>query len=227
MLFGNPANVSYATEYPIDKIVGIYTGSYDKASQTIVLGGFLYQYKIPHSFTRPIFCELLWSTTGLENSYTDGGASGAIAYSDSNNIYITTTSNSGMLFYKVIASWIDKYDTNNPLITPVLNTTNKAYFDSRQNYQKIFSQDVISSQPPNTPAILHNLGYTPNCKVFFESIAGQVWPQIDGGSGDIWLYDLSNQLEIHSIISTFALTIVFSNGPAVNRRVWYKIYLDQ
>jgi hypothetical protein len=40
MLFGNPANVSYATEYPIDKIVGIYTGSYDKASQTIVLGGF-------------------------------------------------------------------------------------------------------------------------------------------------------------------------------------------
>lgn len=223
----NYQNVNFATQYAVDKIVGVYNGSFNAATQTTVIGGYLYQYPISHLFTRPVFCELLWSTDGV--TYADGGGGDlggqlAISYSDSNNIYVTTSLNVGTIYYKVIASWIDNYDTTNPLITPVLDTTNNFYFDSRNNYQKIYHQDTHTITG-STFAYIHGLGYAPNYKVFFESIAGQVWPTIAGGTSDFFLYDFINQFECETTVSSTTLSLDISPGVGPCR-VWYRVYLN-
>jgi hypothetical protein len=225
-------NVAYASEYSVDKIVGIYTGSFAPAGTTTTLGGYLYQYTISHSFTRPVYTELLVSTDGI--NYQDGGPTGStlsgISYSDSSKIYITTNKNTGTIYYKVICSWIDNYDGTNPLITPVLNTTNKAYFDSRKNYQKLFmsgTQSATSLGSDNIFTITHNLGYTPNFKIFFESVSGQVWPQISGGTNDFWLYDYTMS-ECYGVVDSTNLKIdCFPAFTGHTTNIWYRIYLDQ
>lgn len=230
-LASNYQSVNFATEFAVDKIVGIYTGSFNAATQTTVLGGFLYQYAIPQTFTRPVFCELLWSLDG--STYADGGSgqlSGqlSIAYSDATNIYVTTTQSTGIVYYKIIATWIDNYDTTNPAIDPVLNTTQNFYFDTAYNYQKLYKQGTGSvSGTSGTVSYLYDLGYTPNFKVFFESIPGQVWPSITGGTANVFLYDaLQYQCAATTTNTTMAASILGSVG-SVSCKVWYRIYLDQ
>lgn len=230
-LQANYKNVNFATQYAVDKIVGVYNSSFNAATQTTVIGGYLYQYAIPHPFTRPVFCELLWSTDGV--NYADGGGgvfSGTqgISYSDASNIYVTTGLNIGMIYYKVIASWIDNYDATNPLITPILNTTNNFYFDSRNNYQKIFRQDTqMLSGVSGSLSYIHALGYTPNFKVFFESVSGQVWPAIAGGVSDFFLYDFITQYECAATTTVDTLTMALQgSASSVSSRVWYRVYLN-
>jgi hypothetical protein len=225
-LIANYQDLDFASHYAVDKIVGIYTDSFDAATQTTVIGGYIYQFAIPHPFTRPVFCELLWSTDGI--NYFDGGQAGGIAYSDAVNIYVATGESTGTIYYKVIASWIDDYDTTNPLITPVLNTTNTLYFDSRNNYEKIYHQDVQTLTGDfGTLSYIHGLNFSPNYKVFFESISGQVWPVIAGGTNDFFLYDVSTQYECEATINSTLLTMNLTGGiGSVSCRVWYRIYLN-
>lgn len=225
-------SLAFATQFAVDKIVGTYVGSFNAATQTTVVGGYLYQYAIPHSFTRPVFCELLWSTDGI--TYADGGSgllSGVpgIAYSDKDNLYITTGLNVGTIYYKLIASWIDKYDTTNPFITPVINTTADFYFDSRKNYQKIYKQDSKTlTSTSGTLSYIHGLGYAPNAKVFFESVSGQVWPSIAGGTANYFLYDTNAQYECAATMTSSLLNMDLQGGPSsVSCRVWYRVYLDK
>lgn len=228
--------VTYASAYAVDKIVGIYQGTFTAGADTTTIAGFLFQYTIPHKFTRPVFTELLWSTDGI--SYNDGGGSGntssghaAIAYSDANNLYVTTTVSSGTIYYKLVASWIDSYDSTNPSITPVLNTTKNIYFDTRANYQKLYLSGMTTALGPGfvsaTTVITHGLGYKPAAKVYFESVTGQVWPQIDGGTNDIWLYAPGTQAECHTTISASNLNITYTiPASGANTRIWYHIYLN-
>lgn len=230
-LQSNYQNVAFATEYAVDKIVGIYTDSFDAATQTTVLGGYLYQYAFSHSFTRPVFCELLWSLDGSQ--YADGGSgvlggTEGIAYSDKNNIYVTTGINAGRVYYKVIASWIDNYDNTNPLITPVINTTNNFYFDSRKNYEKVYKQDILTlSGVSGTLSYIHGLGYPPNAKVYYEAFPGQIWPSIGGGE-NFFLYDPVNQYVCETTMTSSTLNINLQGGVgSVSSRAWYRVYLDR
>lgn len=222
------SDIAFSTQFAADKIVGVYTGSYDSAAQTTILGGFIYSFAIPHSFTRPVFCELLWSTDGV--NYKDGGGSGGIAISDSSNVYIMTTLPAGTIHYKVICSWIDDYDATNPLITPVLNTTSNEYFDSRFNYQKTYLNSSYTASPSvggTTTPIDHNLGYAPNAKVFIEALPGQVWPAGLLGVGNPFSYDPAIQYEAVAVITNTQLQITHSSGAsAASARIWYKVYLD-
>lgn len=219
--------VAYASEYATDKIVGIFPGSYNIATQTTIIGGFLYRYSIPHTFGRPVFAELVASYNGGNNE--DGGAGFANVYSDSSNIYIITSASTGTVAYQVIATWIDNYDTSNPVITPSISVTNNKFFDSRNNYQKVYLQNVISAPGTSgTASVNHNLGYTPNCKVFIEALPGQVWPMIAGGLADPWLYDFAAQYECEARISTTNVTMNYTGGvsAASTVRIWYRIYFD-
>lgn len=224
----NISNIKFSTAFNTDKIVGVYRDSYQPGVGTTLIGGFLYQHAIPHSFTRPVFAELLWSTDGV--NYFDGGAGSsgaqsAIAYSDSSNMYILTPSNTGTLYYKIIATWIDDYDGTNPAIEPVLNTTATAYFDSRLNIPKVITSSTTTISGTGTQDIVHGLGYAPNFKGFFESISGQVWPLISGGNSDAWLYDFSNQMECAALIDSTKIQLQHT-GPASTRTVWYRVYGD-
>lgn len=226
----NIANASYYSPAAIDKIVGIFTGSFTAGAAN--LGGFLYQSSFLHSFSRPVFCELRWSTDGT--NYIDGGSSlsatgdACISYSDVNNIYVTTTKTSGTVYYQVVCTWIDNYETTTRFITPALPSSTNAYFNSLDNYQKVFLSNTFTvSGTGGTTNITHNLGYAPNVKIFFESVSGQVWPQIAGGVGDIWLYAPATQYECYDLIDTTKVAITTTGGASsVSARVWCRIYYD-
>jgi len=231
-LLRHAANVAFATKYPIDKIVGIYSGSFNAATDTTAITytfiGSSYKvwwYKIPHVFTRPVFCDLITSTDG--DIYTNNAS---IAFSDSSFIYIYAGQGiapSGTIYYKLTATWIDYYDNSNPAITPII-PGNTAFFDSRQNYQKIYLQDVVSLANNTVSTIGHDLGYKPNAKVYMECFAGQVWPCHTGGTNDIFLFADSENTGYFSMTSSNLLLSCDTNALSFGAsRFWYRVYLDQ
>lgn len=226
------AQISFTTRFETDKICGIITDSYNAADYDSVLGGYLYVKAIPHTFIRPVFCDALFSNDGT--NFTPNGqvledlSASLNVFSDANNIYIMNTANSGTVSYKIVCTWIDNYDPSNPLITPMLiesSTTAKYYFDTRANYQKILLPGEVTLNGTGTQDIEHSLDYAPHYKIFFESLPGQVWPAISGGTQDIWFFDNINQHEIYATINNLNLTLNY-NGPNIDFRVWLKIYYD-
>lgn len=230
------ANINYSTAFDVDKICTILSNTF--TASTANVGGYLYQYTIPHNLTRPAFCDALFSTsnsTYIPNGQGDGTYAYNV-YSDSSNFYLLTTATSGTIYYKLVATWIDNFDSTNPLITPVFNTTlvtsNSTNFDSRANYQKVYKQDVLTLSNPGTGntgtyTISHPLGYIPNYKVFFESLPGQVWPLF--GPGDsVWLYDFTHQYACTAVMTSTGLTLSYTpgSGSASTFRVWWRIYYD-
>jgi hypothetical protein len=231
------SNIAYSNAFAIDKICGILSNTFTASAFNV--GGYLYKYTIPHNLTRPAFCDALFSTSN--STFVPNGQNDATnaynCYSDSSNFYLLTTASSGLIYYKLVSTWIDNFDTTNPLITPVFNTTlvtsNSTNFDSRRNYQKVFKENVVTLNNPGvgntgTYPITHNLGYVPNYKVFFESLPGQVWPLF--GPGDsIWLYDLTHQYACTAVMNSTTLTIKYTpgSGSASTFRLWYRIYYDQ
>lgn len=221
-----------------DKIVGLWQGSFNKATQTTTrTSGFLstlYVYSIPHEFGRPAFPSLIWSNDGGSNWYDGGTLPGAgeavIAFSSSSNMFIATTSNSGTLTYKLVADWINEYDSSDPLVDEFIPPSKHTNFDSRSNYQKIYSLGT-STYPagqfssPATVNITHSLGYIPNAKAFFESISGELWPMHAGGASNPFLYSFTQDEAMLSINSSSININLFRSSNAV-RRIWYKIYYD-
>jgi len=235
-LTSNIDKVSFSSQFGVDKIVRVLEGSYNKATQTSTrtsIIGTIYVHSIPHGFSRPVFCTLLWSedtTTWLDGGATLSGRA-SIAFSDSTNVYIATTSNSGTQHYRLILSWIDNFDNSNPLVAPFITGKNKPVFDSRTNYQKIavegrttYPAGVFGSQ--TTIPVAHSLGYTPNAKVFFEPIANEVWPLNAGGTSNPFLYSLT-QDEAWTTIRTDRIDITVNRFSNAVRRIWYKVYFDE
>jgi len=230
------SNINFSTAFEVDKICSILSNTFTAAAYNI--GGFAYQYTIPHNLTRPAFCDALFSangTTFVPNGQNDTSFAYE-CYSDSSNFYLLTTANSGTIYYKLVSTWIDNFDATNPLITPVFNATlpsvnNTVNFDSRKNYQKVFKQNMVTLSNPGvgntgTFTFNHNLGYNPNYKIFFESQAGQVWP-LFGNGNSTWLYN-GTQYYCTATVNSNALTIQYTPGAtsASTFRLWYRVYYD-
>lgn len=231
-LTSNARNVSFTTRWPTDKIVDVWEGSFNRATDVIAVtgdSGSLYVYRIKHGFTRPVAVDLLWQISG---GWADGGSGDSagdisIAYSDSTYIYIVSSlfvTATGTMNYKVIASWIDNYDATNPLVSSFISPQKNTIFDSRVNYQKIFDQNVLSFATDSTQSVTHILGYRANFRVFYEAIAGQVWPMYSGGASNPFLYD-SGMAQSRARMTTSALQVQLETVSST-RRAWYKIYLD-
>jgi hypothetical protein len=231
-------DIAFSTAFLADKICAIKTGTFTASAWNV--GGFLYRYAIPHSLTRPAFMDGTFSAddaTFVPNGQADSTYS-YITYSDSSNYYILTTADSGVLYYKLVATWIDNYDTTNPLVSPDISTALPSLttpnFDSRQNYQKIFYQQMYTVSSPGSGVrgqltIPHNLGYIPNYKIYFEAFPGQVWPSISGGTADIWLYDFAGQYECWGLMDEDNLMVYYQPGTASasSIKIWVRIYFDQ
>lgn len=236
-LASNRSGVAFSSNDNIDKIVDVFEGSFNKATQTTTrTDGFsstIYVYGFSHGFTRPVLAHLLWSednSTWVDGGNISSGGNGAIAFSDSDNLYIGSTSNSGTLYYKIIATWIHDYDSTNPSVGAFTDAPTKALFDSRNNYQKIYLEDdttysagTFGSQ--QTVSITHNLGYKPNAKAWFESISGEVWPLHAGGVSNVFNYSITQDEAVLKIY-TDRIDIVVTRFSNAARRIWYKVYYD-
>lgn len=223
-LISNANNIAYASPaFDIDKIVGVWEGSFDRTADVIAhTGDFgsIYLYPIAHGLTRPVFTDLLFKTTG---DWADGGGE-SLSFSDSTYIYIVSSKFApviGTMQYKVIATWINDYDGTNPLVPSFLSSNKQINFDSRLNYQKIYQQNVLTFGSASIQSVAHNLGRKANFRVFCESIPGEVWPAFAGGASNPYLYQ-STMVECIPDITIDFLNIDLSGAA----RAWYKIYVD-
>lgn len=245
-LAANVNNVAFYSGYSVDKIVRIFSGSFVTGTDTITRSYTLAAspnsvsfYRIPHGLTRPVACEMLWSvdnTTFLDGGVFNSSNYSTIAYSDSTYVYIFVPLSSGgayagTVYYKVWCNWIDDYDTTNPWVTPITYSDNPLQFDTRENYQKIYTYGELSfaagtAGSQSTQSVTHPFTYYPNAKVFFEAFSNEVWPLNSGGTTNPFLVDDTQdtcQLSIGS--STVDVTLErFSNTV---KRAWYKVYYDQ
>lgn len=238
-LISNRDQILATSIWPTDKIVDVVKGSFVTDSAARVKDSFgseVYAWKkVNHNFTRPVLCKLKWS---LDNkTWVDGGLGQllsdpliyAIAWSDSSSVNIYTTLLSGTIYYEIVCIWIDDFDNTDPLVEPFTDTTKPFVFDSRVNYQKLYDQNPVSFMTTlQSKQVKHDLGYKPNCWVFFESNPGQVWPAIVGGADDVWLHNYSTQGEIDYQIDKTHLTLNWSAGASFSgtARAWYRIYVD-
>lgn len=238
-LTSNFEDVAFTTTESIDKIVKVFTGNYTAADLTTRVGNLdtAYIFTIPHGLSRPVFCELLWSVDG-GTTWVDGGVLDAatvqakLAFSDNTNIYIldSLAGPTASVLYKVYCSWIDDFDTTNPLVDVAQFNSAPTQFDSRLNYQKIFRQGVLTYSPgtfgvTEVQTVAHSLGYSPNAKVWFEAFTGEIWPLIAGGNDDPFLYSLT-QDECRLSIDDTKITVSLDKFSNATHRAWYKIYYD-
>lgn len=230
--------LTFISQAPIDKIVRIFNGSFDFPGDTTMrVGSFssINVYAIPHGLTRPVACEMQWSLDGVkwvDNGSQDDSFRSSLAYSDSANIYIISpVFVPDTVHYRVWCSWIDDYDSSNPLVDIISYSEVPLMFDSRVNIQKIYDQDVLTfsagtfGSPQNIP-VEHDFGYTPNSKVWFEPFAGEVWPLNSGGTSNPFLFD-SAQDECELRISDTDIEVRYKRFSNATRRAWYKIYYDE
>jgi len=235
-LTDNIQDVAFTSEYNIDKVVGVWEGNFDKATDTETrTGGIgsIYVYKIVHGQDRPVFTDLLWSEDG--NNWVDGGSSlsggnTSISFSDSENIYIVASSASGTQWFKIIAFWINEYDSTNPLVEAVTPDIKDRLLDGDDNYQKILLDVSSTYSPgtfstPETVSIPHSLGYIPNAKAYFEPFSGEVWPLNAGGISNYFLYDFA-QDEAYMKIYSDRVDVEVNKYSNDTRKVWVKVYLD-
>lgn len=236
----------FHSNIPIDKIVRIFAGSFDPVTSTVnrpyTLAGSPYNlpvFRIPHGLTRPVMCDLQWSYDDpldigvfYDNGMVDFASRSCIAFSDSTYVYMTLPSNPSTytVRHRIYCSWINDYDTTNPSVDTRLYTDTPAQFDSRNNTQKVYLQDVVSfsagtAGAQQTIPIAHNLGYTPNVKVFFEAFSGEVWPVNAGGASNVFLFD-DTQDECQLSIDSTKIDITLTKFSNQVKRAWYRIYYD-
>lgn len=231
-LVSNANDVAFASAYDIDKIVFVREGSFNRATDVVTHTGDLgsiYLHRIAHGLTRPIFADLLWNLNGIwvDGGSLDGIGDTSIAFADSTYVYIVSSVFApavGTMQYKVIGCWISDYDNTNPLVGSFQSSTKKVNFDSRDNYQKIYLQNVLTFNSASTQSVGHNLGHKANFRVFYEAITGEVWPAFAGGASNPFLYS-STMTECRARMTTSALGVQLET-VASTKRAWYKIYLD-
>lgn len=245
------SNTNFATNKPIDKVVGIFEGSFSldysgKPTDDLILeynpyGGDAwadFYYKIPHNFTRPVFCEMLISTdngdTWLFNETIDYNTNSLAQFSvssDSNNIKIHVD-NFGVAkaYYKVICYWIDDYDTTNPAINIINQSSKTKIFDTRSNYRRLYTQEELTFT--NTVAseevqftVNHNLGYIPMVNLFTEYRSGEIKISSDILTHSLDGRTLNTRYKIDNnkvIIDCYSPSDTIINP----RRMWLRIYED-
>lgn len=118
MLASQAKNMLFTTRYPVDKIVGVYTGSFSIAAAASIFVSRRAEVTIPHTFGESCFLELIFSTDSgttwqdMGNSVPAAGpvfqTVTAAAYSDASNFVVVGTNQTTSdvtIQYILTASW--------------------------------------------------------------------------------------------------------------------------
>ena len=175
----NPTNYVFMSEYGIDKILSIFSGSFTAASRPAspAVGA-----SFASGIDDLVFCQGTFTVDGGNPQdlgselLVNGFDVQAVAGSQVNNIniyYNNADTATHTIAYKVLM--ISK--PSNGLFTPGNLPANSDYFDSSNNYQKIDidgEQSIsvaaaVSTTPTDTViTIAHNLGYIPCVRAFVD-----------------------------------------------------------
>lgn len=232
----NYKDIILSSQIETDKIVFSKKGSVNIASLPNEYNdGFWIVKKlaVPHGMPRPLFIHFRFNFDGSSNWRTGGSAESCIGYSDSTHLAILINNiTTGTLYYEMFGSWIDNYDSSNPLVT-IAQPANSIIFDSRLNYRKIKKQGSFTMPDLTQVLVEHGLTYTPSYEVYFDGRPDEVWQSHSGGVQDPW--DISNiggyPADASDIYARTNLTNLVVKGHSRdfgsdNIKVWYRIFAD-
>lgn len=224
----DPRNFLLNTDYPLDKVVYITSGSATVANATVDLD-LSTAIRIAHGLPFRPLPILLWSNTSdfaitneqrdadyLADAFGAGAGQYYLVHADATNIYIKRYNQSGgskTLYYRIFCFLPSDADEDS--VAPSTQVSGSDFvLNTDYNYMKLFHDGILTTTG-NT--YTHNLGYVPRVQVWEETadttVSRLVLAQdISGGVGNTGVYITDTQL-------------VWVN-PGTYSGIHYRIYCD-
>jgi len=215
------------SDYPLDKVVLLNSGSIDLSST--------FDYNFLHFLTFTPLVKVVWSTVP-DFSVTYGVSDGPVSISPSfpfmpRLVYARANSTEVQMSFGNPGTYINIYirvygfmPSNVNLDAPFTASSADDYvINSDYNYTKLYLSGVTasSSVSGSSEVVNHNLGYYPQVEVWFEK-GGYIW-----ASSESSVVDLATRSYESFEVSTTTFTMYrspFLFGPELFH---YRIYLDE
>lgn len=235
-------------EYPTDKVLGVFTGTFSVGAPTALQGSNYTENAQNHGFGDTCLPQLIYSTGGAYNDQdmTVPRLTGAFpvfqtldvtAYTTSTQVVVAATN-----WYDNVASagfsWTISYKVfllakkNQGILTP-LPTSQVLRYSSKENYQKIAIDDItpisIAGGGTGSTVIGHSVGVIPVTRAYLEySSSGNIWPTSPNHYPNTGGVTFNNPLAttIKSTSTTVEYDFQNSSGSTVTANLHYRIYLD-
>jgi len=225
-ILANAQNFLTTTDYPLDKCVWIGSATHSFAGGTSVV--------IPHPLSFTPLIKVVWSTTPTFST-TYGVGDGVISSSTTTPFQPELTSaaansSSVLLEYgnpgSVTTAYIRVYafmPSNINVDSPYTSSDADLFvYNSDYNYSKLYMADLTasSSVASSTEVVNHNLGYYPQCEIWYEK-ASTIYTV---KSTFIFNGSVTNEA---FIMTPTTLTMVRDSFLSTPERFHYRIYLDK
>lgn len=235
-------------EYPTDKVIGIFTGSFSVAAPTAAQGTVYAEDAQNHGFGDTFLPQLIYSTGGVYNDQdmTVPRLTGAFpvfqtldvtAYTTSTQVIVAATN-----WYDNVAgagfAWNITYKIfclakkNQGILVPK-PTDQLLRYSSADNYQKIFTEDIVPITVPGAAGstsytVSHNIGIVPTTRAYVEYANGKLWPCSPNEYQSTGETTINNPITSAIKLTETTAEYDFTNNGASNATInlHYRIYLD-
>lgn len=226
----DPRNFLLNTDYPLDKIVLVKTGSISVPNGTWEISGV----SISHGLPFTPLTVMLWSNTSnfdicneggdaayMNTSFSSSAGQKYTALSKSSTIEITRLNYSGStktVYYRIFC-----FAPSNASIDSIVSATdsvgNNFIINTDYNYMKLHASGILTAG--GTVSYTHGLGYTPRV---------QLWTENDGTierdvQAQIAESDPNGTLSISTGVHVTTTALTWMN-PVTYQKIHYRIYAD-
>lgn len=220
----NASNFLYTTDYPLDKIIYMKTGSFIVGAMDTV------DHSIAHGLPFTPLLDGTWSTdpsfslsydmdTGVPTTAPefifDVVASTFASSTDSIVSAQNGTGSSVTVYYRIFGL---EPSNSNLDVSFTSSVADNLVFNTDLNYTKLYKADIVTT----TSVIDHGLGHRPQVNM---------WAEDPTGSGSIRKINQNDSTTtsvgyFSTVVSTINVTITFSPFAPVGTKAHYRIYLD-
>lgn len=239
----NALKLLFTTSYPPDKIVAVLSGGFIASASVTT------NYTIDHGFGVPVFLQMAYSLDGGTTwqdqnvAIPDLSVPSAPVFSTvfpscystaTQNVIVAKNSLASPRDVMFVAACIWNERSSNVIsVSPPSGGSGETGFilSTDHNIQKVYIDNTgvatvpISGFPPDiystVMTISHGLGYIPNVRMWYEPVAGQIWPLTPAGS-DLLIFG-------RYYVTTTDVVVELANLSAVQASVplHWRIYLDE